>query len=186
MTQKIIILLSCLFITTTTFPIFDTSPWIIIENKTKLDLNCEFETICHLSEFKDEDIVLRSYNETSIKVKADRQLDENENVSIKFTLNFICNAESTITFNPIFYHNDILFNPEITLIDLTIDSLQLKNSCNPTHRDQRYFSIECHPEHGITVTMQPIPTYVKCLSNFKQTMRTIIMAALNAANCLPY
>ncbi|MBV8660847.1 MAG: hypothetical protein JO129_01720 [Candidatus Dependentiae bacterium] len=186
MTQKIIILLCSLLITTSTFPIFDTSPWIIIENKTKLDINCELETICYLSEYKDEEILLRSYNETSVKIRADRQLDENENVFIKFTLNFDCNAESTITFNPIFYHNESTFNPEITSIVVTIDSLQLKSFYNPASIDYRHFCIECHPDYGIIMTMQPISAYIKCLSNFKQTMRSIIMTALYLTNQLPY
>ncbi len=176
-------LICSLLISTPLFSIFDVSPWIIIENKTKLDFECKFEAIYYPSD--DEQITL-TLNDSNINVVFDNGEDENENEFLKITLTFVSYAEQAFVLNPIFSQDGIVFNPQITCLDFTHPSLQIFTFCNPTHIDHRYFSIEHQQEDGIITKMHAISMYVKCLNNFKQMIRNLLAAAMNATNLLPY
>jgi hypothetical protein len=92
--KKIIYLIYSLLVSTTIFPIFDLSPWIIIENKTKLDLVCKIEAMCYPSD--NEKITLFMNNDSNFNITLDQDQDKDENEFLKITINFVCNANNRI------------------------------------------------------------------------------------------
>ena len=79
-----------------------------------------------------------------------------------------------------------MFNPQVKAVAINQESLQLTAIHNLETPDQRSFTVQYQPESGITMTAQEISMHIKCLNNFKQTIRNIIAAALSAVNHLPY
>lgn len=182
--KKIIYFLCSLFIATTSAPILALSPWVVIDNRTKFDFACEIEVMYY--DFNSDTSGLFFNTEEELHVTCDDGQDEDGNEYMKFTLNFYCPAERSIVFNPIFYEDDKPYNPEITSVAFTHESLQLKAFCDSKPEDHRYFSINYHAENGIHTNTQEISIYVKCLNSVKQTLRSIVLTALNVINRMPY
>lgn len=182
--KKIIYLLYSLLIITASLPISALSPWIVVDNTTKFDFTCEVEIIYY--DFDSENNTLFINNEDELSIFCDNGQDEQGNEFMKFTLSFDCQAGHTTVLNPIFYEYNEPCNPKIASVAFTHESLQLKAFCNPQREDHRYFSINYHPENGIYTNTQAISIYIKCLNNFKQTLRSIVLAALDVVNLLPY
>ncbi|MDP3787918.1 MAG: hypothetical protein Q8Q60_01205 [Candidatus Chromulinivorax sp.] len=181
------IFLCTLLLSTPIFSIFDLSPWIVVENKTKLNFLCKVEAIFYRSEGKQIILDIENIQDReNVHFVFENDEDDDENESLKVTINFISYAQQTFVFNSIFYIDGILENPEIINIDFTHQSLQIINFCTPTTINQRYFSIEQQEELGIITNTYEISIYIKCLNNFKQMIRNILAAASNAANLLPY
>ena len=184
--KKLIFLIFNLLIPTITLPNFNLSPWIIINNKSNLDFTCEIKAACYQDDYEDDNITLMLNNNEELNFKCEHSYDEDGNDLIVFIIRLDCKAEQTTVLNPIFYHDDIMFNPPIKSIKIVHDSLQLTASCDSTSTNKLYFTIEHQSDRGITVQKQTISTYIRCLNNFKQTIRNTILAALNATNYLPY
>ncbi len=170
----------------TIFPVFDLSPWIVVHNTTKFDVTCHIQAICHRDDFEDEDVTIITSNNENITVECFQEKDELGNDFMKITIGFICKAELATAFNPMFYRDDTIFNPQIKSVSITYETLQLTDFYDITNPEQRYFSIEYQEDAGITMHAQEISLYIRCLNNFKQTLRNIVIAALNATNYLPY
>jgi hypothetical protein len=166
------------------FPIFDTSPWIVIKNATKLDFVCKIDITCDELENAEFTLYFDAYEDLDIKFYDSSQYADGD-LSLKATLTFTLPTDQTKIFNSIFYKDDILFLPKIMSVEFIHESLQLKTFCDPTEKD-RYFSIEHQSDHGIITQASPIALYIKCLSNLKQTLQAVLAAALNATNWLPY
>ena len=184
MKRYVIYLVWALLISTTTFPFFDLSPWIVIDNTTKFDFICEIEA--RYSPCEKEAFTLFFKNDDNLNIVFSEEQDENENEYMKIIINFTCYAEHPSVLNPMFYEENELFNPEIKSLKFTHQSLQLTTFCSPIKKDHRYFSIAYQPDNGIMIHAGEISTYIKCLNNFKQMMRNVVLAALDATNWLPY
>lgn len=184
--KNVVFLLCSLFTSTINFPILDLSPWIAVDNTTKLSLTCQIEAVYYRSDYEDENISIIANNNDDLTIKCKQEQNEDGNDFMHFTISFVCKPEQTSVFNPIFYEEDVMFNPQIKSVELTHESLQLRIVFNTTDLDQRYFTIKYDDDFGLIANQQAIPIYVKCLNNFKQTLRSIIIAALNAAQYLPY
>ena len=183
--HKILCLLLCsLLISTPTFPFFDLSPWIVIDNTTQFEFTCQIEALYYPSE--DENRTIFINKDDNFNVSFDQCEDEDGNECIKIMIIFMCSAHHAIVLEPMFYEDDSLFNPEIKSLSLTHESLQIQTICYPTQQNNRYFSINYQPDNGFTVTNNEISTWITCVNNFKKAIRTIILAALNAVNWLPY
>ena len=181
---KSLYLICALTFSTSLFPIFDASPWIVVKNATKLDFVCKIDITCDELEDAEFTLYFDTYEDLDIEFYDASQYADGD-LSLKATLTFTCPAEQTRIFNSIFYKDDILFFPKIMSVDFIHPSLQLTTFCTPTEND-RYFSIAHQPDHGIITDATPIALYIKCLSNFKQTLQALLAAALNATNWLPY
>ncbi len=179
--KKVLFLLQILCFSSPIFSYFDLSPWIVINNNTKLELSCKIEATCNRADY--EIVCPGDLNEM---IAFNYFQNENGNEMMTFTISFSCPAEQIITCNPMFYKDGVIINPEIKAVTFVHNYLQLSTFCNPTDVDQRYFAVEYNPKIGITTKAQPISIYVKCLNNFKKTIRHVILAALNATNWLPY
>ncbi len=182
-------ILYCLTVTTSAFSIFDESPWMIINNETDLDFVYEFKATCYplddekiILSFNDSDI----FNNDDLYVQYNCEENEDEKQCIYFTISFTCPAKNRITLNSMFYKNDVMFLPEITSSLFTHQSLQITSLCDPVNTEQRYFFIEYQPDYGFISTATSIPIYIKSLSSFKQILQSMLTAALNATNSLPY
>lgn len=184
MKRNLPFLVCALLISTTTFPLFDLSPWIVIDNSTKFDFACEVEAAYYPVDSDNISVLINK--DDNFNVSFDQAEDEDGNEYIKINIHFACASQCASVLNPMFYEDDELFNPKIKSVTLTHQSLQLTTFCYPTKKDLRYFSIEYQLDNGIIMKMNEISTYIKCLNNFKQTMRNVVLAALEATNWLPY
>ena len=184
MKLKFFYLICAFTFSTSLFPIFDQSPWIIIKNGTKLDFVCTIEIVCDQLDDAELTLYFDTYNDLNIEFYDSYEYIDGD-LCLQATLTFTCPAEQTKTFSSIFYRDNILFAPKIISVEFTHESLQLKTFCDPTEKD-RYFSVEHQSDYGIITCAMPIALYIKCLSNAKQTLQAILAAALNATNWLPY
>ncbi len=190
MSLKKFYLIFALTISIPLFPIFDLSPWTVVNNATKLDFACKIEAISY--ELEIEHILYFLQNNTQQDAEDDfyiiftEEQDSDGQKFIKMTMMFTCKAEQAIKRDRMFDEDNLMLHIKITSVSFTHEPLQITAFCNLTNIDQRYFSIEYQPDSGVITNATPITLYIKCLSNFKQTMQSLLAATLSIVNSLPY
>jgi len=183
-------LICALTISTSLFPIFDLSPWIVVNNATKLDFVCQIEAVSYELEIEQALSFLQNCTQQDedgdfyVIFEEDQNSDKQN--CMKMTITITCKAEQAIKRDRMFDEDKIMLNIKILSVSFTHESLQITTSCNPINFDQRYFSIEYQADYGIITKAAPIALYIKFLSNFKQATQSLLATMLNATNWLPY
>lgn len=164
--KKIKLMIFCLLVSSSLFSIFESSPWIIVDNQTPLHLDCQIQVTCYRT--IDEKIFsLKTKNNQNISMQYQNIIDENGDPCIFFNLNIDCNPQTMINLDKIFVVEDGWINPTIVSVAFVQKSLQLTFFAELTTAKDRYFCATYEPYVGVTVTAQPIPIYLKCLHSLQ-------------------
>ena len=151
---------------------------------------CQIEAISYELDFEQAlsffDNYIEDKNNDDFYIIFTEEQDSNEQKFIKMTMMFTCKAEQAIKRDRMFDEDNLMLHIKITSVFFTHEPLQITAFCNLTNIDQRYFSIEYQPDSGVITNATPITLYIKCLSNFKQTMQSLLAATLSIVNSLPY
>lgn len=187
MIKKYILFIALLSTTLQTLTILDLSPWLVIENKTKLDFTGTISA--HFAQADDMEVMLymdRIHDSENINIEFDTIVDANEDESLLVSITFTAYAGKTFILNSIFTVDEVACNPSIDHILFNQPSLQISHHCVPTTPNQRYFSLTQDPDRGFITNSSEISLYIKCCNNFKQMLCNLFAAAINATNYLPY
>lgn len=162
------------------------SPWIVIENKTPFGMDCSIKAWFYGDDYQGDAITIVPDNNRSLVIQYTQFHHDSDLAAIMVTIMFSCNPYETKSINPLFADLVGLCNPKIQSVACTYESLQLTAQVKSPAESERYFSLQYHPKVGIVAKAQQIPWYMTLCSNLKQGIKNIILAALHAADWLPY
>ena len=169
-----LVLLNC-----TITPIFESSPWIIITNKTPFHFSSQIKITSDISNLKSQTISL-PVCEKNISIQYEKHKNESGNNIIVYTINIIdCAPQQTIYLDQACFINGKSKNLEIQFVSFTHNSLQLTVYAVPKTIHDHYFSIHYDADTGITASTEKIPFYTKYLYHTQQMICHAIIAASN-------
>ncbi len=175
------------------------SPFVLIDNRTKLTLSCIMTIECDAQEIdtivafkKKQELVrcnpitnIHNQHDTTITVKNYHSIVDHDNQQkIVCTVHCTCLPERTVMCDSIMYDGKKLPGT-IKEIMITEESLQISMHCCPTDA-QRHVIISYDSEIGCTTNVQPIAYYVHGLLYFKQALLYILKTGVSIADLLPY
>ncbi len=163
-------------------------PLITVHNTTNIDMQCIVECVYYLPEnaFEKFDIKFNANKNHNIFVNWIAQVDEHGNDYLQMFINFDCNNNSITTLNNLIYFNNAPCNVIINSVECKNHRLQIQTWCNLTSADQPKVVISYQPDYGFDISPEKKSLYVTCAHNFKQMLQSLLLAALQATNYLPY
>lgn len=173
-----LIILYLLLTSSSVFSFFEPLPWIIIENQTPFDLNCNIQISYKKMTYSEKESVLQTKNNQNIDIMHRYFIDEDGMRFVLFDLKIDCKRDTIIKLDELFSLQDGSTQPKIESIAFTQNSLQLTFYSELINREDRYFCAVYEPYVGVTVTSKPISMYLKCL----YSVQNIICSAADAIN----
>jgi len=187
--KKIIFLITTLLMHATIAPIFETHPWIVITNKTDIDLTCRIQTRLYQENCPDEEENFTIYNDEYITDWSLQAIygPTTEETYLAFDNILNISAGQTITLNPMLYNsNNEIVKLSIESIATTYKALQITSLCSIQSSDQQQIIISYTPETGIITQAQTMPLYIKLCSKAKNSIINAFLVGATLAEYLPY
>lgn len=185
MNYKLLYLFAILSLPTPILPFLNNSPWIVIDNDAQLDFNCQIKAL-YIKPEDQEEIILYFNVDDNFHITFEDAVTQDDTPCFNITIECACNAQKTMIIYPMFFDADKnSCNPELLSVSFYHQALQiaLQDSKKP---ENNHFALRYQEDRGITLQTEPLSVYIKCLNSFKQTIRAIILCALNATDWLPY
>jgi hypothetical protein len=166
----------------------DLSPWLVIDNKTKLDMQINIASKFYLKDNQDNlmHFNLDDKDFENLDIYYSFHEDNNEKIYLNLECIVYCKAESQTILTSMLFCDEVLCNPVIESVTCTNLCLQLQTCCDRLKYSDSYITVQYDAKSGINLYAQPIPIYSKYLQKFKKIVQSLLVAALQATNSLPY
>ena len=170
-------------------PIFanpDLSPWLVIHNATKLDMEINTTGKCYLGDNPEKNLGFDFGDNENIDIYCSFEQDENEKNYLELQIVVDCAPESTTTINRMLLCNQTPCDLAIQSITCTNHCLQLQTFCNFSNEDLPHVTVDYQPDYGISIDAQQISTEPSYADKLKKMIQNTVLAILQAMRLLPY
>lgn len=164
------------------------SPWMIIDNKTKLDIQINITSKFYLKDNQENSISfnLEDKDFENLDIYYSFEKDTNEKIYLELEFIVNCKPESQTILTNMLTCDELACDPIIQSITCTNLCLQLQTYCDNIENNDRYVTVQYSPNYGINLQIQPISIYATYLQKLKKILQSILLTALQATNRLPY
>lgn len=157
----------CLLWTNAACAFLDFSPWLMFENKTPTSFLCSVQVSCDST----QPLTLQSDDQNpKIMVNIMEQEQNCFMVHFKFELP----AQTTVTFQPMFFSDTNALLPTIKNISIQCPLLQATYFFDTHNIDHRYFTVGLTQNSMLSLTSHAIPLTSRIKTKFKQTLLACI------------